>query len=264
MAVATRSAALAEGSVATRVGTVHVTASPDGVREVWLPSWRERTGSTPADIEQGEALRRHVERRGDPAAERHLQSGLDELAEYFAGDRQEFTVALDPQGPEFYRHIWAEVARVPFGETRSYGEIARVAGVPQAVRAVGAANGANPVPPFVPCHRVVGSDGRLTGYGPGLPLKQWLLEMEDAVPSGPDDYSAWISRLRARMGSGPLFLGVRGTGVFCRVECVHAMPQRCRPGRIFRSAGEAAAAGFRPCGVCRPDGGASLIDMMGA
>jgi O-6-methylguanine DNA methyltransferase len=90
-----------------------------------------------------------------------------EVAEYFNGARRTFTVPLDLSGTAFYRRVWAEVAAVPYGETRSYQEIAETLGAPRAVRAVGAANGANPVAPLVCCQRIVGSDGSLTGYGPG-------------------------------------------------------------------------------------------------
>lgn len=190
-----------------------------------------------------------VEARGERAAEDRLRQALGELAEFFAGERRTFTVALDPRGPAFYRRAWEAVARVPYGETRSYGEIAREIGAAQAVRAVGTANGANPVAPFVPCHRIVGSDGRLTGYGPGLPLKERLLVMEGALPDGPDDYAAWVERVAARAG-GKVRLGVRAEGIFCAPECARARRWAARPARLFRGAEEAAAAGFRPCAAC--------------
>jgi methylated-DNA-[protein]-cysteine S-methyltransferase len=101
-----------------------------------------------------------------------------QLAEYFAGERREFDLALAPEGTPFERAVWAELAKIPFGETRSYGEIAEVLGRPGAARAVGRANGANPIPIVVPCHRVIGSDGSLTGFGGGLDVKSRLLELE--------------------------------------------------------------------------------------
>ena len=104
-----------------------------------------------------------------------------QLAEYFAGERREFDLALAPQGTPFERAVWAELAKIPFGETRSYGEIARILGRPGAARAVGRANGANPIPIVVPCHRVIGADGTLTGFGGGLDAKSRLLELEGAA-----------------------------------------------------------------------------------
>ena len=101
-----------------------------------------------------------------------------QLAEYFAGERREFDLTLAPEGTPFERSVWEELRRIPFGETRSYGEIARAIGRPDAFRAVGRANGANPIPIVVPCHRVIGADGSLTGFGGGLEAKSRLLEIE--------------------------------------------------------------------------------------
>jgi methylated-DNA-[protein]-cysteine S-methyltransferase len=108
-----------------------------------------------------------------------------QLAEYFAGERREFDLVLAPAGTPFELAVWEELRRIPFGETRSYGEIARTLGRPTAYRAVGRANGANPIPIVVPCHRVIGSDGSLTGFGGGLDAKSRLLELEGrALPFG--------------------------------------------------------------------------------
>jgi methylated-DNA-[protein]-cysteine S-methyltransferase len=101
-----------------------------------------------------------------------------QLREYFSGSRREFDVKLSPRGTEFQRAVWNELLRVPYGTTISYGELARRIGRPDAVRAVGAANGANPIPIIVPCHRVIGANGTLTGYGGGLDRKRWLLDLE--------------------------------------------------------------------------------------
>jgi methylated-DNA-[protein]-cysteine S-methyltransferase len=101
-----------------------------------------------------------------------------QLAEYFAGGRRDFDLRLAPEGTPFERSVWDELRKIPFGETRSYGEIAQALGRPGAARAVGRANGANPIPIVVPCHRVIGSDGSLTGFGGGLEAKSRLLEIE--------------------------------------------------------------------------------------
>ena len=107
-----------------------------------------------------------------------LGAALAQFAEYFAGARRAFDLPLDPRGTPFQCAVWRAVAAIPWGETRSYSEIAAAIGRPAAVRAVGAANGANRLPPVIPCHRVVGADGRLTGYAGGLAMKRLLLEME--------------------------------------------------------------------------------------
>lgn len=101
-----------------------------------------------------------------------------QLREYFAGQRQEFDLDLALQGTEFQLAVWNELRRIPYGVTISYAELAQRIGKPSAIRAVGTANGANPVPVIVPCHRVIGSNGTLTGYGGGIERKQWLLALE--------------------------------------------------------------------------------------
>ena len=102
----------------------------------------------------------------------------EQLLQYFSGDRKEFDLVLNPVGTEFQKQTWHILAKIPFGETWSYGQVASKIGSPKAVRAVGAANGRNPLPIILPCHRVIGSNGTLTGFGGGLPTKQWLLEHE--------------------------------------------------------------------------------------
>jgi O-6-methylguanine DNA methyltransferase len=112
-----------------------------------------------------------------------LQIATDELKRYLSGERVQFSCPLDLHGTPFQLMVWRELCNIPYGETRSYRDIARAISRPSAVRAVGAANGANPVAIIVPCHRVVGSDGRLVGYGGGLPTKEWLLAMEITPPA---------------------------------------------------------------------------------
>ncbi|MFL6164063.1 MAG: methylated-DNA--[protein]-cysteine S-methyltransferase [Jatrophihabitantaceae bacterium] len=108
-----------------------------------------------------------------------------QLAEYFAGDRQSFELPIAPAGTPFQRRVWQLLQGIGFGERRSYGELAAELGNPNAARAVGLANGRNPISIIVPCHRVVGSKGALTGYAGGLTNKQWLLEFETRVLGRP-------------------------------------------------------------------------------
>ncbi|MGE5181579.1 MAG: methylated-DNA--[protein]-cysteine S-methyltransferase [Acidobacteriota bacterium] len=101
-----------------------------------------------------------------------------QLDEYFAGKRRDFDLPLAPEGTAFQQRVWRELVKIPYGETWSYGELARAIGRPAAARAVGAANGKNPIAIIVPCHRVIGANGTLVGYGGGLPVKSWLLAHE--------------------------------------------------------------------------------------
>jgi methylated-DNA-[protein]-cysteine S-methyltransferase len=113
-----------------------------------------------------------------------LHDTANQLKDYFAGKLRVFRIPLDMQGTDFQKSVWRELGAIPYGETRSYAQIAEAVGRPKAVRAVGAANGGNPVAIVVPCHRVIGSSGKLTGYGGGLPLKKRLLELEGAWSMG--------------------------------------------------------------------------------
>jgi methylated-DNA-[protein]-cysteine S-methyltransferase len=142
--------------------TVRLVVSPAGLRAIhfrlWEPVEGQRNDSNP--------IARETARQ---------------LVEYFNNRLRHFDLTLDLQGTPFQIRVWRELLRIPYGETRSYIQIADGLGAPKAVRAVGAANGANPVPIIVPCHRVIGSTGRLVGYGGGLPLKKRLLTLEGAL-----------------------------------------------------------------------------------
>jgi methylated-DNA-[protein]-cysteine S-methyltransferase len=107
-----------------------------------------------------------------------LKEPIRQLRAYFAGDLESFNLSLAPQGTPFQLEVWRRLCDIRFGETISYGELARRIGNPKASRAVGLANGSNPIPIVIPCHRVIGSDGKLTGYGGGLPIKEKLLALE--------------------------------------------------------------------------------------
>ena len=103
---------------------------------------------------------------------------IRQLRGYFRGERKEFDLPLAPEGTEFQLRVWNRLRTIPYGETISYAQLAERIGNPKAVRAVGLANGSNPIPIIIPCHRVIGSDGSLTGFGGGLPTKKMLLELE--------------------------------------------------------------------------------------
>ncbi|MBV7314972.1 methylated-DNA--[protein]-cysteine S-methyltransferase [Shewanella sp. NIFS-20-20] len=113
----------------------------------------------------------------------HLALATKELAAYFRGDLMRFSVALDINGTPFQQQVWRQLCAIPYGERCSYGELAATLGRPNAYRAVGTANGANRIGIIIPCHRVVGSNGKLTGYAHGLEVKQYLLNLETSNPS---------------------------------------------------------------------------------
>jgi len=119
--------------------------------------------------------------RRDDAA---LAEPARQLAEYFAGERTEFELELAPHGTDFQRRVWGLLLEIPYGETRTYGSLANELGNPRSVRAVGLANGRNPISIVVPCHRVIGADGTLVGYGGGLERKRTLLAHEAEVAAG--------------------------------------------------------------------------------
>ncbi len=118
------------------------------------------------------------ERRPGAQVSSVVEEALGQVRGYLAGSRRQFQLPLELGGTDFQRAVWQHLLTIPFGETASYGEVAVAIGRPRAVRAVGAANGRNPISIIVPCHRVLGSDGSLTGYGGGLWRKEWLLRHE--------------------------------------------------------------------------------------
>jgi AraC family transcriptional regulator of adaptative response/methylated-DNA-[protein]-cysteine methyltransferase len=157
--------------VETPVGPVVVVASEAGVRSLEFGA----TATVGGLVERVAARWR----TGIVVGRNFMVDGAArELGEYFSGARSAFEVPVDLGGTEFQRRVWGALVRIPVGETRSYAEIAREVGSPGAVRAVGRTNGMNPVAIIVPCHRVIGADGSLTGFGGGLWRKRWLLEHE--------------------------------------------------------------------------------------
>lgn len=116
-----------------------------------------------------------------------IQCAERQLAEYFNGQRKQFDLPLAPSGTAFQRQVWNALAGIAYGQTISYAQLAQRVAKPTAMRAVGAANGRNPLPIVLPCHRVIGADGSLTGFGGGLPTKQFLLQLEGALPAASRD-----------------------------------------------------------------------------
>lgn len=150
------------------IGPLTLVASEAGLHEVRFPN--DRRPAVPDAVPGLDG--------DEPPA---LVDAATQLAEYFAGERREFDLALAPRGTPFQLAAWAALRTIPFATTVSYGEQARKLGDPSKTRAVGAANGRNPIPVIIPCHRVVGADGRLVGFGGGLETKAWLLDHERRV-----------------------------------------------------------------------------------
>jgi len=147
--------------------TLRLVAGNEGLREI-----------TFGEREFGE---REPEISADADAHPVLRAAIEQLAAYFAGSLHQFSLPLEITGTDFQMRVWRILRDIPYGETRSYRDLAISLGRPTAVRAVGAANGANPLPIVIPCHRVIGANGKLVGYGGGLPLKKRLLELEQGV-----------------------------------------------------------------------------------
>jgi len=159
------------------IGELLLTGDGESVTGIWMQSHRSEWRRTKAW------------RRDDAA----LASTRVQLSEYFAGERSEFDLPLAAEGTAFQRKVWTALCTIPYGETLSYGELARRIGQPSAARAVGLANGSNPLPIVVPCHRVIGADGSLTGFGGGIERKRWLLAHEARYSKGTGDLFTSVS-----------------------------------------------------------------------
>ena len=149
------------------IGVLTLVASDAGLTHLLFEGQEPADVGLPADLAEAD---------DDPA----LEAAATQLTQYFDGDRREFDVPLDLRGTDFQKDAWRALAGVPYGETRSYGEQADAIGRPGAFRAVGSANGRNPIPVILPCHRIVGADGSLTGFAGGLDTKRHLLNLEQA------------------------------------------------------------------------------------
>ena len=153
---------LSYAQIDSPLGPLLLAADETGLRSIDFVNGRRPVSPQPTWREDPEFL-------GEP---------IQQLHAYFAGDLESFDLPLQPKGTEFQLAVWRKLCGIPYGETISYGELARRIGNPKASRAVGLANGANPIPIVIPCHRVIGSNGKLTGYGGGLPIKEKLLALE--------------------------------------------------------------------------------------
>jgi methylated-DNA-[protein]-cysteine S-methyltransferase len=167
-----KGAATCFARVATRIGALLLVGDRDGarlaLRGIYFDGAPHAAGAVPP---------------GAVEDERAFAEVRAQLDDYFDGRRSSFDLVLAPLGTDFQRRVWSALAEIPYGTTTTYAEIARAIGRPRAVRAVGAANGMNPLSIVVPCHRVIGKDGTLTGYAGGLPRKRRLLEIESAPMS---------------------------------------------------------------------------------
>ncbi len=156
---------LATATLKTPIGELRLAASEAGLVAVAFPNEKKK--------------RVFADTRGSAEARAHLDAAIAALREYFAGKRKDFKdIRLAPEGTAFQKSVWKALLKIPFGATRSYADIATAIGNPKAMRAVGLANGRNPLPIIVPCHRVIGANGALTGFGGGIPTKKALLEHE--------------------------------------------------------------------------------------
>jgi methylated-DNA-[protein]-cysteine S-methyltransferase len=144
------------------LGELLLVADDTGLRKIFFENGRDRHRLDSSWTEDGGPFR----------------NAISQLRSYFAGELQEFDLSLAPEGTAFQLKVWKHLCKIAYGETISYGELARRIGNPKASRAVGLANGSNPIPIVIPCHRVIGSNGKLTGYGGGLPIKEKLLALE--------------------------------------------------------------------------------------
>jgi methylated-DNA-[protein]-cysteine S-methyltransferase len=146
------------------IGTIEITGAERGITAIQFSRRRPGRGARPHPC---------------------LREAVAQIDEYFQGRRKKFSLELRPQGTEFQKQVWRELLKIPYGRTSSYGELASALGRPGSARAVGQANHRNPISIIIPCHRVIGGDGRLAGYGGGLWRKEWLLAHEKGVFSKP-------------------------------------------------------------------------------
>jgi methylated-DNA-[protein]-cysteine S-methyltransferase len=188
----------------------------------------------------------------DPGA---LREPSEQLRAYFAGELREFDLPLAPHGTPFQQEVWSALREIPYGSTISYGELAAAVGRPDAPRAVGAANGRNPIAVVIPCHRVIGASGALTGYGGGLPRKRLLLDLEAGERTWTligADGKPYESPTPGTLG------GHRRSKGYGRLDC-RAARQWIAKGHyvghrvFFADEATAVAAGYRPCAVCLPE-----------
>ena len=170
--------ALTHVTIGSPIGALTLVAAGDGLAGLYMEVHRHGPG--PAGLG----------RAGDPAAE-PFAAAARQLEAYFAGRLTRFSLPLSPRGTEFQRQVWAALLEIPYGQTVTYGQLAAGLGRAAASRAVGLANGRNPISIVVPCHRVIGSDGSLTGYGGGLDRKRYLLDLEQRGAGG--SYAAMLT-----------------------------------------------------------------------
>ena len=208
------------------LGPLLLVGTGDALTAIWLPSGRDRRDPEPGWMETAK-----------PFAE-----AVRQLGAYFAGQLRRFELPLAPGGTPFQRRVWRALLEIPYGETVSYGELARQIDRPSAFRAVGAANGQNPLAIVVPCHRVVPTVGGIGNYAFGERIKRELLQREGVPVEQLDDLAR----------RGIRFTGSKTTKIFCNPTCRDAQRTRDENRLFFHDADEAFDKGFRPCKRCQP------------
>ncbi|MHB1420642.1 MAG: methylated-DNA--[protein]-cysteine S-methyltransferase [Bacillota bacterium] len=228
----------------TSIGSLTVAASERGVCLLALPN---------EDVEVAlNWLRSRFSADNIEERPQGLEEIFDQIDTYLEGNLKDFQLELDLRGTPFQIRIWKQLLDIPYGNTVTYASVAREVGNASGVRATGGAIGANPVALVVPCHRVIGSNGTLTGFGGGLPLKRHLLELEGILPRLGEGIEQWL--VRRSLSPEKVVLGNPGTGIYCAPHCYHVvnMFKGNKIPRVFPGDVPALQAGFVPCKICKP------------
>jgi methylated-DNA-[protein]-cysteine S-methyltransferase len=174
-----------------------------------------------------------------------------QLDEYLDGERTVFDVPILMVGTDFQKKVWKALMRVRYGKTATYSELAKAVGKEKAARAVAGANGANAIAVIIPCHRIIGGNGELVGYGGGLAVKKRLLKLEREHPALSDDEKYRIMGSKDRQYDGRFFCAVKTTRIFCRPSCGARKPRRDNV-VFYDSKEQAMRDGYRACKICKP------------
>ncbi len=180
-----------------------------------------------------------------------LKKTREQLDEYLNGDRKEFDIPLLMVGTDFQKSVWDALMKIPYGKTASYLDIAKCINKEKAVRAVASANGANSLSLIIPCHRIIGSNEELVGYGGGVPVKKRLLKLEQNNSGLSDNEKYNFIGSKNIKYDGVFFTAVKTTGIYCKPSCSAKKPNRENV-IFYDTKKEATDNGYRPCKVCKP------------